>query len=193
MKKLTDFDKELIQKELDKNFNGAEFKYVKPSNRWLDWLFNHYYLHEMCENFYDRELTYEEMGGEEKYNMYCDFAFNTHSCEESHTREEMKQAYFDVLKLFEDHEPARKSFCNWQEVYGEGIWGMSQKRCDEIAKERLKIIRKYGKIADRFFVRQTDKVIYIFFYGRDFYIDYWMIFAKNGVDLWKKGRKCSTE
>lgn len=195
MKKLTDFDRELIRKELDNDFfSQYKYEYIKPSNRWIDWLFNHYYLHEMCENFYDRELSWEEYGGEENWNMWSDYKNHTHYCEHKHSREEMKETYLRVEKLHEDYENRRKEFCNWQEVYGEGIWFMTQEECDKTAKETLKKIRKYGKISDRFFVKKTDKSIHIFFYGRDFLEhDYWMILAKNGVDLWEEARNVQAD
>lgn len=152
MKRLTDFDRELIKRELDDHYiKDFKFEYINPTNKWIDWLFNNYYLHEMVENFYDHE-------------EYC----------EGYSEDESS----------EEQERNRKQFCNWQEVIGEGIWGMSQKRCNDIARENLKRIQKNGKNKDRFYVQKTNKAIFIFFYGRDFSTDYWMIFAKNGVDLW---------
>lgn len=47
---------DLIDKELRPDISdGFEFHYHKLSNKFLDWLFRHYYIFEMCENFYDME------------------------------------------------------------------------------------------------------------------------------------------
>ena len=63
-------DNELINEELKRDReNGFEFHYKKLSNRFIDWLFRHYYLHEMCENFYDNEPDFDD----EEYNMYMDY------------------------------------------------------------------------------------------------------------------------
>lgn len=96
---------------------------------------------------------------------------------------EMVENFYDSSD--EDSEENRKSYLTWQEVTGKGIWDMSQKRCDKIARRTLERIKGYEEINNRFYVKNIDKAIYIFFYGRDFsFADYWMIFAKNGVDLW---------
>lgn len=72
-------DKELIRKELEdeKSVLGHEFKYKKLSKRYLDWLFRHYYVREICENFYDSEPEFDE----EEFNMYMDYqSYGKMSC-----------------------------------------------------------------------------------------------------------------
>ena len=45
-------DKKLIEEELNRTEdNGFKFHYRKLSNRFIDWIFRHYYIHEMCENY----------------------------------------------------------------------------------------------------------------------------------------------
>ena len=52
---------DLIEKELSNDVkNGFEFHYQKLSNKFLDWLFRHYYTDEFYENFYDSEIDDEE-------------------------------------------------------------------------------------------------------------------------------------
>ena len=49
--------KDLINKELKDDIKrGFEFHYKKLSNKFLDWLFRHYYIQEFCENYYDSEF-----------------------------------------------------------------------------------------------------------------------------------------
>ena len=51
---LTDTDKYLIKCELSDDVKyGFNFKYKKLSNKFIDWLFNHYYTVEFSIRFYD--------------------------------------------------------------------------------------------------------------------------------------------
>lgn len=51
---MIDIREDLIQKEFEKGCTeGLTFKRLKPSNRFIDWLFRHYYVHEHTEHFYD--------------------------------------------------------------------------------------------------------------------------------------------
>lgn len=48
---------DLIKKELERGCtNGLTFQKLKPSNRFINKLFNHYYVVEHTEHFYDLEL-----------------------------------------------------------------------------------------------------------------------------------------
>ncbi|MDE6015834.1 MAG: hypothetical protein K2H41_09090 [Acetatifactor sp.] len=61
--------KELIEEELKRDKDtGFDFSYRKLSNKFIDRLFNHYYLEELCENFYDSEPEFDE-----EVNMYKDY------------------------------------------------------------------------------------------------------------------------
>ena len=49
--------KDLIEKELEHDINkGFKFHYRKLSNRFISWLFRHYYIQELCENYYEYEF-----------------------------------------------------------------------------------------------------------------------------------------
>lgn len=50
-------DKKLINEELmdSRSVLGLTFTYKKLSKKYLDWLFRHYYVREIVENFYDSE------------------------------------------------------------------------------------------------------------------------------------------
>lgn len=45
---------DLIEKELEYHRNqGYQFRHVKLSNKFIDWLFNRYFCYEFIENYYD--------------------------------------------------------------------------------------------------------------------------------------------
>lgn len=46
---------DLIDKELSNCPKGCTYKKLKPSNRFIDWLFRHYYAEEFTEHFYEIE------------------------------------------------------------------------------------------------------------------------------------------
>lgn len=63
---------DLIQKEFEKGCtNGLTFRKLKPSNRFIDKLFNHYYVVEHTEHFYDSEPRYND----EEFKMYMDYDY----------------------------------------------------------------------------------------------------------------------
>lgn len=195
-------DKKLIEEELKRTEdNGFKFHYQKLSNRFIDWIFRHYYIHEMCENFYDDEPDFDD----EEFNMYMDYQ-NCHELtgltfwnivsnleeieekkedfrysKELHTIEELKAAHDKIVQMYKDYEETRIRFCNWQEPYFKGNWDMSQKYVDSLGKSVLKNIRNFPKtIKDRVYVAEKDDQIRIYFYGRDFWKkDYWFIFTKR--------------
>ena len=181
---LKEIDIELIKEELshDKKDFGWEYHYEKPSNRFIDKLLNHYYLHEMCENFYDTEPDYDD----DLYEKYYQYEHHYASIPKDQLTE-YRNAHNQILKLREEYDKKdRLTYCNWQEPYAEGIWGYTQKKCDRIAAKTLKLIRKkYGKnLRDRFFVTcntvDGKKMIRIYFYGRDIIeMDYWFIFIER--------------
>ena len=146
MSKLINLRKDLINEELKYDIKrGYNFHYKKLSNKFLDWLFRHYYIQEFCENYYDSE-----------------------------PRE------YPINSL--DYENARIGFCNWQEPYFKGNWGMSQNTVDENAKRTLLYIKKYfpTSIKERLYYSQNDDLFLIYFYGRDLWdIDFWFIFKRK--------------
>lgn len=170
--------KDLIEEELLNINSSKNFKYKKLSNKFIDWLFNHYYCHEMCENFYDSEPDTDE----EEYNMYLDYLENTDEySEKEHTKEEKKIIYNKIKQMYIDYEEERIEFCNWQEPYFEGNWDMSQKYVDKLARYVLKKeIRNIPNIKDRLYVSIEKKQIRIYWYGRDIlYKDYWFVFLRK--------------
>lgn len=195
-------DKKLIEEELNRTEdNGFKFHYRKLSNRFIDWIFRHYYIHEMCENFYDDEPDFDD----EEFNMYMDYQ-NCHELtglsfwnivsnleeieekkedfrysKEPHTIEELKASHDKIVQMYKDYEETRIRFCNWQEPYFKGNWDMSQKYVDSLGKSVLENIRNFPKtIKDRVYIAEKDDQIRIYFYGRDFWKkDYWFIFKKR--------------
>lgn len=138
---------DLIQKELERGCtNRLTFRKLKPSNRFIDKLFNHYYVVEHTEHFYDSEPEYDD----EEFNMYMDYDYIHHRIDpvsgtaffntilnseeivkeqegfrfskEEHTMEELKQAYDKITQQRKDYESHRIEFNNWIEPYSEGIW-----------------------------------------------------------------------
>ena len=177
--------KDLIQEELDRDINiGFSYKKLKLSNKFIDRLFNHYYCHEMVENWFDYEPDYDELE-HDKYMTYCSILegdyYNYCDDNKEYPIEELKQAYINILQQRRDYEPKRIEFNNWIDVFGEGIWGMSQHKVDEAARDTFTEIKKSGvSLKDRLYFAEKDNMIVIYFYGRDFmYTDYWMIFMKR--------------
>lgn len=194
--------KELINEELKRGKDiGFDFYYQKLSNKSIDRLFNHYYIEELCENFYDSEPDFDD----EEFNMYMDYQNlyqltgltfwnlvsnmeeikekkeNFKYSKQPHTQEELKAAYDKVIQMYKDYELERIKFNNWQEPYFKGNWDMSQKYVDLFGRDTLRRIRNFPKsIKNRLFIAYKDDQIRIYFYGRDFWkVDYWFIFKKR--------------
>ena len=153
---------DLIDEELNRIPNRT-FKKLKLSNRFIDWLFRHYYTVEMLEKFYDSE---PDLPSEWE---------NDNNCWENP----------DFLKVWrqlkEEYEPKRLEFNNWFDPYGEGIWNMSQNRVDELSKKALYVVRsKPVKKDGRLWIAYEDDYIFIYWYGRDFMeIDYWWVMKRG--------------
>lgn len=195
-------DKELIQKELERDINkGYDFHYQKPSNKFIDWLFRHYYIHEIVENFYDSEPDFDD----EEFKMYMDYR-DTYELtgmtfwhlvtnldeirekkekfkysKEPHTVEELKAAYDKVIQMYKDYEDTRMVFNNWQEPYFKGNCGMSQEYVDSVGRRIFARMRNFPKsIKNRLYIAKKDDQIRVYFYGRDLWkADYWFIFMKR--------------
>lgn len=177
--------KDLIEKELNYCYNTyhvKNFKYRKLSNKFIDWLFNKYYCHEMCENFYDSEPEYDddEFDRYMSYNSLLENDYYKYH-KGDYTKEELRQSYNNIIKKRKDYESKRIEFCNWQEPYFKGNWDMSQKYVNNIAKYTLKKeIRNVPNIKDRLFVSIDKDKIRIYWYGRDIKEkDYWFIFLRK--------------
>lgn len=195
-------NKELIEEELKRDKDiGFEFSYHKLSNKFISRLFNHYYLEELCENFYDSEPEFDE----EEFNMYMDYqnSFkmtgltfwnlisnmeeikekkeNFKYAKQPHTLKELKSAHDKVVQMYKDYEMTRINFNNWQELYFKGNWGMSQRYIDSYGRSILKRVRNFPKsIKNRLYVAKKEDQIRIYFYGRDFLgMDYWFIFRER--------------
>lgn len=200
-------DKKLINEELmdSRSVLGLTFTYKKLSKKYLDWLFRHYYVREIVENFYDSEPDFDE----EEFNMYMDYP----SCEklsclaiwnivsnideiakqksnfkyskEYHTIDELKNAYNKVNQMYKDYEKIRIEKLTWQEPYFEGNWGMTQRKVDSFGRYFINKIRKYPKsIKDRLYVSEEKNEIQIYFYGRDVCEkDYWFTFERKNKNV----------
>ena len=195
---------DLIQKELERGCtNRLTFRKLKPSNRFIDKLFNHYYVVEHTEHFYDSEPEYDD----EEFNMYMDYDYIHHRIDpvsgtaffntilnseeivkeqegfrfskEEHTMEELKQAYDKITQQRKDYESHRIEFNNWIEPYSEGIWRMFQKDVDKISREHLEDTKKCSASYNgRLYI--AEDAIFIYYYGRDFaMVDYWWIFKRR--------------
>lgn len=175
---------DLIEKEL--HGNGTEdltFRRLKPSNKFIDWLFRHYFARELTERFYDSELDYDD----EEFNMYMDYLY-VHKQKEDyryskklHTIKELEVAYKSILKQQEEYEEHRLNFINWIEPYFDGNWGMTQSSVDKIAKRIMKSIKRAPvSYNNRLFISEKDDYIYIYYFGRDYnQVDYWWVMQRK--------------
>ena len=74
MNKLINLRKDLINEELKYDIKrGYNFHYKKLSNKFLDWLFRHYYIQEFCENYYDSEFHPYPVGTLDYENARIEF------------------------------------------------------------------------------------------------------------------------
>ena len=148
--------KDLIAKELEKVREPVEWKVAKcPSNRFMDWLYRHYYVDEFAEMWYDDEpenIT-DEMSDSERY------------------------------RVLRDNEERRMTFNNWIDLMGEGIWVMSQHEVDKKKKRLMKSLRgRPVKKKGRIYMGKGKNSYYIYWYGRDFEgLDMWWSMKKRGT------------
>jgi len=166
--------KDLIDKELKRGNKSSQFHYQKLSNKFLDWLFRHYYILELTEHFYDSEpdIPVEWQERNETGYIWDD--------------KEFRKLW---RKLCEEHEEKRIQFCNWIEVFGRGIWFMSQKTVDKISKDYLKRIRSVPikRRKERIYLAQEKDYIFIYWYCRDIEkIDIWWIMKKKTSERRRK-------
>lgn len=190
--------KELAEEYFSKD--NLCYKKLKLSNRFINKMRNSYKCVEVVENWYDSEPDVND----EEYNMYLDYqqavpsfargkaifdvclrgeeiAANGGFCEKPHTQEEMLEAYEKVKKIYEDYAEERLHFCNWQEPYFEGNWGMSQRFVDKFAFLTLKKAKR-GSFSkkNRFYIAKEDERVVVFLLTRDvFDCDYVFVFEKK--------------
>lgn len=200
---------DLIEKELHSSgTDGLTFRRLKPSNKFIDWLFRHYFVRELTEHFYDSEPDYDD----EEFNMYMDYLyihkqiepsgvsfFNTilnleeiqekqedfRYSKEPHTFEELETAYKNVLKQREEYEEHRLNFNNWIEPYFAGNWGMTQNTVDKIARRIIKSVKRAPvSYNGRLFISEKDGYIYIYYFGRDYnQADYWFVMQRKNLRI----------
>ena len=162
---LTEMDKRLIAKE-EKRFSHIEklvplFDSSNPIKS-IEELFKNYNVQETTQHWYDSSPRFDDIS--------CDL------CEDKKCND---------CEAWEKWNGSEKqlSFNNWIDVYGPGIWDMSQEECDEQAKEILtKTLSKGENIERLFFVKSTKESEYynIFYYNRDRkYFDWWFVFKRK--------------
>lgn len=192
--------KDLIQKELERDFNiGFSYNKFNLHNKFIDKLFNQYYCHEMCENWYDSEPETNDLVFEQymDYEAYLKGKTNKlgQSCnlngewfwyaDKQYPLDILKDSYDTINKAYKNYEQERIEFNNWQEPYFEGNWGQSQKSVDKTARNVLKYVKKLNiSKKDRLYISHKDNQIRIYVYLRDYEkLDYWFIFVKKGTEI----------
>lgn len=185
---------DLVNEELHgKHSDGLKYHRLKLSRRFIDKLLNNYYCCEMTEHFYDSEPDVD--------SYISDMAFMYNFCSEKdinsddehftkkyikdtygkeYTAEEAKRCAEENNRLYEEyiHSERRLTFNNWIEVYGKGVWDMSQHRVDEVAREKLQMLYEWSH-KDRFWIARDKNYIMVYAYGRDTGCDYWFIMKKR--------------
>lgn len=65
----------------------------------------------------------------------------------------------------------RMEFNNWQDLFGRGIWGMSQREAENAAKREMNDFRKAGHLAGRCWIGKREwngqEYLHVYLYGRD--------------------------
>ena len=161
------------------------------------------------EKFYDSEPDFDD----EEYNMYLDYQnkfritgrsfwelvtnmdengdiANKKFSKQEHTPEEYKRAYEKVTQMYEAYEERRMNFNNWQELYEEGNWDMSQNYVDRFARSVLNRVRKsaYSKAGRIYYAEDKQEgLISIYICLRDIKsADYFLNFRKKPKNKCRK-------
>ena len=183
--------KDLIEQELERDTKrGYIYHKFDLHNKFIDKLLKHYYCVEMCENWYDSEPNIDEYISDMAYMYKFGTNGKVHTKDyikekynKEYTIEEAKKCNIKSNKIYEEYKNSerRLNFNNWQDSYGEGTWGMSQKEVDKLAYDTFKSIQRFNvSKKDRLYISYKDDEIRIYFYGRDFdELDYWFIFKKR--------------
>src|SRR5574344_917105 len=116
--------KDLIEKELEGDLErGYIYHKFNLHNKFIDKLLNHYYCHEMCENWYDSEPNVDEYISDMSYmykfgtdgkvytKEYIKEKYNV-----DYTIEEAKRCAIECDKIYKEHKNSerRLTFNNWQ-------------------------------------------------------------------------------
>lgn len=133
--------------------NPNDFKPLKSSNKFVDWLFRHYETDELLEEFYDST----PMTGASDRRQW--------------------------IEMCRAHQDRRIRLNNWVEVFQEGVWDMSQRFVDKVARTTLKEVRSFPvRKKGRLWWCNYGNEIIIYWYGRDFDMrDFvWVLTRKDG-------------
>lgn len=137
-------DFNLLERAISRYQHEPYYSDYMPAEPEVDTLFDKYYCIEMTEDFYDSEPEIPR-------ELESEWDFENPEC--------MK--IWD--QLCKDYEPRRLSINNWQELYVEGNWDLTQ---DEVNKNAKETLIKY-KYKDRIFVAEYDGDLYFYIYARD--------------------------
>ena len=175
---------DLIAKELDfthphfkeSEYENLKFKPFNPNKKSIERLFRGYTVEEFLENSFDSTPEIDK-DLQAKAHAY-EFHRSEISADELN---DCKQAFDAMNQLYADYEERRILSSVWCEVYGEGIWGLSQFKVDKIAKDTLhKLKRSPVSYNGRMFYAETSDTVLIYYYGRDYLmVDYWWTFKKR--------------
>lgn len=159
---LTELDLKLIEKEkhrFDNKFIKRDLFPIETCPMTYQDVLQKYDLYEHTEHWYDSGVDrYEE--GECK------------NCENDCQKCKKYQTW--------DKSEAQLSFNNWIDVWGPGIWGMTQRECNNMVRELFEnTILKDPECNERLFWYQPleKEYFHIFYYNRDKkYKDWWFVF-----------------
>lgn len=173
---------DLIAKELDVYENSSieekklKFYPLKISNSFIDRLFNNYYTEEYTEHFYDADPKFNI----EEYNKAYRYKYRFSSIPENQISK-YREAYLSCIKQRDEFENTRLTTCLWIEVFGDGIWHLTQEEVDKIAKRNLKWTKRTScSPKGRLFWAKKDDYILIYYYGRDFNeVDFWWVLKRR--------------
>lgn len=143
--------------------NPSDFKPLKPSNKFIDWLFRHYNTSEMAEEFYDSRPDVPQDWPDDWVD-----------------REDYRRYWTEMCR---SHQDQRIRLNNWVDVYQDGVWDMSQRFVDKVARATLKEVRSFPvqKKCRMWWCNYGNEII-IYWYGRDFDMrDFvWVLTRKDG-------------
>lgn len=210
---MSNIRKDLIQKELQADINnGFEFKNIKnifSMDSFLSMLSKEYYVYEACEFFYDSEPELDDYISDVSfmYNYCSEKELNSEECYskkyilekygKEYNEEEARLASLERERIYKEYNNSERkiTFNNWIEVYGDGIWGMSQDKVNDVIMKNIKEFKsKYKEeLKDRVYYSQKDDIIRVYLYGRDCSVDWWIIYKKKHRSNYKrKDSKCLT-
>ncbi len=153
-----------------------------PTKQNIRDIFKKYYVVEFIEEFYDSEPHYKDEDEHELHRMSWDYkdllASNKTTnfcpadlkyCKQPHSLKELKAAHRYVSQQIAKFQPKRLAFNNWFDVYGEGMWGMSQVEADKMASDTMEELRQVSVHRHNrwWMIKEGNGRLIIFYYGRD--------------------------